>query len=340
MLTIQENTTIYILAPANSASGGQEALHQLGYFLRKNGLTAKMAYYFFNSENKTPVVEKYEKYEVPYCLSNEIPDVSHNLLICPEIATWQFQLFSNIQKSIWWLSVHFYKAGFRHSSILKMIPNVLRGRFKKIKEVRAERKKLFNFDDKSVHHFTASQYAYTYVKSRGANPHKLIEPLGMDFLNSFKSGEPADLSSNGRDQVVLYNPVKESKMMNSLQKKFPEIPFVPLKGFTPDELIEVMKKSVLYVDFGKFPGPERLPKEAAVCGCCIITGVRGASAFYEDVRIPDQYKMRNRSPQYVANLIIDILENYDKYIGKFEEYRNMVRDLESNFELQIKELFQ
>lgn len=339
MLTINENTTIYIAAPANSASGGQEALHQLGYFLRKNGLTVSMAYYFFNRENETPVVDKYQKYQVPYCLSEEIVDEPQNLLICPEIATWQFQSFHHIQKSIWWLSVHFYRAGFRHSSLLKMIPNVLRGRFEKIREIRAERKKLFNFDDNSIHHFTASEYAYSYVKSRGAEPKRLIEPLGMDFLNSFASGEETQLSGNGRDQVVLYNPVKESRLMEILQKRFPQIPFVPLKGYTPEQLIELMKKSVLYVDFGKFPGPERLPKEAVICGCCVITGTRGASAFYEDVRIPDHYKMRNRSSQYVANLIMDVLGNYDRHIGNFEEYRSMVRDLEPNFEKQIREIF-
>ncbi len=141
MLKVSDSSTIFILAPANSASGGQEALHQLGYYLNKCGYTASMAYYMYDSVNSSPVVDKYEQYSVPFCLISEISDESKNILICPEIATNFLGEFSNIQKAIWWLSVHFYRVGFRNSSLLKMIPNVLRGRFAKIKRIRSERKK-------------------------------------------------------------------------------------------------------------------------------------------------------------------------------------------------------
>ncbi len=339
MLKLNKDSTIYILAPANSASGGQEALHQLGYFLQKNGLNSKMAYYLFDKDSSSPVVDKYEKYSVPHCLFEDISDDQNNLVISPEIATSFLAEFSHIQKSIWWLSVHFYRIGFRNSSILKMIPNVLRGRFKKIARIRSERKKMYNFDDNSILNFTASEYAYSYVKSRGGNPQRLIEPLGMDFLNNFEQSTPTELSSNGRDRVVLYNPIKKSRLMSRIQKQFPEIPFVPLQGYSPTELIDLMKKSSLYVDFGKFPGPERLPKEAAICGCCVITGTQGASAFYEDVRIPDQYKINNRSVSEVAQFITTVLDNYDDHIESCEKYRDMVRNLESNFENQIKTIF-
>jgi len=339
MLTLSDSSIIFILAPANSASGGQEALHQLGYYLLKNGCQCKMAYYQFDKKNQSPVVDKYEKYSVPHCLFENIVDDSEHLIICPEIATALLQQFSNIQKSIWWLSVHFYRVGFRNSSIIKMIPNFLRGRFKKIRRIRSERKNMYTFTDDSVINFTASEYAYSYVKSRGGNPQRLIEPLGIDFLNNFDQAIPTQLSSEGRDLVVLYNPIKRSRLMQRLQKQYPQIPFIPLIGYTPEELITVMKKSVLYVDFGKFPGPERLPKEAVICGCCIITGTRGASAFYEDVRIPDEYKVKNQSTKQVASLISDVLISYDTHIEKFEAYRDMVRDLEENFEKQIQTIF-
>ncbi len=339
MITLLDSSTIFILAPANSASGGQEALHQLGYYLNKGGYTAKMAYYLYDASNSSPTAEKYEKYSVPFCLYDEIVDESQNVLICPEIATSFLQDFQNMQKTIWWLSVYFYRAGFRHSSLLKMIPNLLRGRISKIKEIRAGRKRMFNFDQDNVTHFTASEYAFTYVKSRGGNPQRLIEPLGMDFLLNFSKHDDFELNAANREKRVLYNPIKASSMMNVLQKKFPHIPFEPLQGYTPEGLIEIMKTSRLYVDFGKFPGPERLPKEAAICGCCIITGTRGASAFYEDVRISDEYKMKNESPKDVAGFIEEVLENYDQHISSFEEYRSMVKELEERFITQIKELF-
>jgi len=43
----------------------------------------------------------------------------------------------------------------------------------------------------------------------------------------------------------------------------------------------------LYVDFGKHPGKDRMPREAAVHGCCIITGRRGAAGNPFDIPIPN-----------------------------------------------------
>lgn len=51
-----------------------------------------------------------------------------------------------------------------------------------------------------------------------------------------------------------------------------------------------MSKSKVYIDFGNHPGKDRIPREAAISGCIVITGKRGAAAFAEDVCIPETYK--------------------------------------------------
>ena len=64
-----------------------------------------------------------------------------------------------------------------------------------------------------------------------------------------------------------------------------EINFIPLKGYNQKELISLFRESMVYMDFGFFPGAERLPKEAVINGCLIITGRNGASDFHGDVHI-------------------------------------------------------
>ena len=98
----------------------------------------------------------------------------------------------------------------------------------------------------------------------------------------------------------------------------------------------------LYVDFGPFPGAERIPKEAALFGCCIITGRNGASNYYGDVPIPDEYKFADYMSQtdVIIEKIRDVLKYYDVCKSNFENYRKMVLALEENFMNSLKECLQ
>ena len=64
-----------------------------------------------------------------------------------------------------------------------------------------------------------------------------------------------------------------------------EINFIPLKGYNQKELISLIqgKHGLHWIWF--FPGAERLPKEAVINGCLIITGRNGASNSHGDVHI-------------------------------------------------------
>jgi len=203
-----------------------------------------------------------------------------------------------------------------------------------------KRETLFRFNDNSIVHFAASYYAMDFLKKNGVmDAQFLIEPLGLDFIKNVINGPEVDFSAENRQNLILYNPAKKSRIMKKLLNRFTEHTFIPLKGFSPQQLVDLMKKSKLYVDFGKFPGPERLPKETAVCGCCILTSFRGAAAFYDDVCIPDEYKFKRFNLKDINNRIIDILDNYDRHIDNFQKYRSMVYLLESNFKKQIDATF-
>jgi hypothetical protein len=95
------------------------------------------------------------------------------------------------------------------------------------------------------------------------------------------------------------------------------------------------------MDFGGHPGRERMPREAAVNGCCVITNRRGSAKYYGDIPIPDKYKFEDDPENIpaIAARILNCFENYDDCVKDFYEYKEFVLNLETNFEKQIKDIF-
>ena len=110
---------------------------------------------------------------------------------------------------------------------------------------------------------------------------------------------------------------------------------------TPEEVNENLRSAKLYIDFGNHPGKDRIPREAAMCGCCIITGKNGAAQFFEDVAINDEYKFDaiDKNIPSILNKMHYIIDNYDTEINKFAGYRNKIMNEQSVFENEIDVLF-
>ena len=94
--------------------------------------------------------------------------------------------------------------------------------------------------------------------------------------------------SSKKEDIVLYNPKKGMEFTQKLISAAPDIKWVPLQGMSREQLIEVLKKAKIYIDFGYHPGKDRLPRECVMNGWCVITGMRGAAAFFGDVAIPEK----------------------------------------------------
>lgn len=99
--------------------------------------------------------------------------------------------------------------------------------------------------------------------------------------------------------------------------------WVPIENKTPSEVVKLLLKSKVYVDFREHPGKDRFPGEAAICGCCIITGKKGSAGNPIDIPISENYKFENDEGQ--LDLIIekarDILVSFDKRSQDFDDYR-------------------
>lgn len=121
----------------------------------------------------------------------------------------------------------------------------------------------------------------------------------------------------------------------------PDIRWEPIVNMKRDEVINLLRKSKVYIDFGNHPGKDRIPREAAICGCCVITGKKGSARFYNDVPIDDSFKFED-SPSNLEKIIYKIKEcfsNYQEETRKFDKYREIIKKSESEFEKDIIKIF-
>ena len=118
--------------------------------------------------------------------------------------------------------------------------------------------------------------------------------------------------------------------------------WIPLENLNRAELISLIQSAKLYIDFGNHPGKDRLPRECAINGCCIITGKRGSAAFFEDVPIKNKYKFdqTKKSIETIIKRIRWILSNYEQAIFDFSDYRNKIKIEKEEFVKQVFQLFQ
>jgi hypothetical protein len=321
------NKKIYIFCPPHIQSGGPEAIYQLRYYMEMVGFDAYLVY--FKAKKDIPLMpERYKIYNPRFKKEDEIDDNTNNILIAAETYSNQLNGFIHIQKCIWWLSVN-YAAYVPHSTI-RIIKNLIKDTLK----LRKKPEKRFDYSLKDCKHICGSKYAYEFLRKRGLkNIHYCVEPISKQFL------EYKDWKSYKRNNVILYNPAKPSELMLKLLER-KNFEFLPLQGYTPAELAEYYQQAKLYVDFGIFAGPERMPKEAVYFGCTILVGKRNAAKNNWDVAIPDKYKIaRMEDIEFVENRIRFMLDNYDRNSNDFKPFRDKIELLEVNFIKQLKESF-
>lgn len=311
---------IYIACPANVATGGPELLHQLCHKLRKKGYISYMYYYGRKSAN--PVHERYEKYKTQFV--DYIEDNKNNIIIVPEVNINLLKKFKNIKKSIWWLSVDNYFIS----------KNSKRNKIKTIFG-------LLNFDyrEKDIIHLSQSQYAIEFLKDSGIKE-KNIYYLS-DYLNSIFIEESKNNTKFEKKNNVLYNPKKGYEFTKKIIDRSKDLNWVPLENLKPEEMSNLMMESKVYIDFGNHPGKDRIPREAAISGCCIITGKRGSAKYKDDVYIEDEFKF-NDSEENIDSIISKInylIENYENETKKFDLYRDRISKEEIVFEKDIDKIF-
>lgn len=326
---------IYIGCPEKVATGGTELLCQLYFKLKKIGVESKIFYYDLSSNE--PIPERFKKYMIEY--TDKIIDNEKNIIIIPEVNVEELNKYRKIKKYIWWLSVdnyalkysnYFFKFKWKDYKIIKKIKAILKISFM----IPLGEKETLNFYDNKIKHLVQSKYAEEFLKNKGVkqeNIFYLSDYLNEDFFIK-------DISIKNRENNILYNPKKGIKVTRKIMKLFPQYNYIPLQNMTPIELKELYLKSKIYIDFGNHPGKDRIPREAAVLGCIVLTNKRGSAKYFEDVSIPEKYKFFDNDIKKLGNNIEYIFNNYEKVLKEYEFYRNKIKNEEKIFEKEILDL--
>lgn len=307
----------FISCPANLATGGTELLHQLSWHLSSRGVENYMLYSNANPAI-SPTPEVFAKYQVQYAAF--FVDDESSVLICPETMIEKMYACTKGIVIIWWLSVNNYFARYQDS-----INN-------------CGKMDIFELDKYTrLIHFVQSNYAYEFLDKNITLGSKEIFYL-TDYINDeiIHIGTKYKHQTNRKD-IVLYNPKKGIHNLKHIRELCrADIQWIPLQGLTPDQMAKVMCSAKVYIDFGAHPGKDRIPREAAVCGCCIITNREGSAANEEDVRIPEKYKISNmRDYAQVLDIIYDLVDNYEQRQNDFEAYAASVLGEKEDFEKEI-----
>lgn len=329
---------IYIFCPENKVTGGTEALHQLRYYLEKIGKKAYIIYHDIDNNfvDNASIPDRYNKYfiENKNILNfNEIIDSEENCVITSEFATTLLWSFKRVKKVVWWLAVKFYDGGKLHFK--NSIKHCIKLSIKNPQELFNFKKYHNPYPVEDVIHFCASEYAYQFVKNKlHQNPFRLIEPISKEFL---EAGMNNGISF--RKDKIAYNPAKPSKTMKKLLLEN-NFDFVPIINLEPEEIIELLREVKLYIDFGDFPGPERIPKEAVYNGANILVGKKNAAINDFDINIPEKYKVENFNDiNYISRKIEIMLKEYNKNYHDFDIFREQIDSLEYNFIENLREIF-
>lgn len=329
MLKVEKDTMIYMLCPELKKTGGTELAHQLVYELNKNNINAIMVYYG-NIQNDNPINESYKQYVNDYIWVDDVKDLEANIIIVPEINYEYLYKYKKMQKCIWWMSVDNY---VKNSCLLGGIK--VRGFIKGIKGFLKGELPLFERRiDENVSHFYQSEYARQYLSSRRIDERYRLS----DYINEmYLYSSPV----KKRDNNVLYNPQKGAAFTSKLRKKAQHLKWIPIENMTNEQVRNLLCSSKVYVDFGNHPGKDRFPREAAISGCCVITGKNGSAAYHEDIPIPEEFKFDAiiYNLDEIINKIEHCLSNYWDEEKKFDEYKDMIRHEKNQFEDDVKKIF-
>ena len=303
-------------------TGGPELLHQLVDQLRKNGHDATIVYVPIDEPFECP--EPYRLYDAPQSQLQDEPGV---LVIVPEVSTALLRMLKHATRAVWWLSVDNY-LGVNRESPLKDV-------YRRYKSLLLQRR-LALHSLRKFHHFAQSHYALEFLGKTGIRAFPLTDYLGAAHF------EQPQRPSHAKQDIIVYNPKKGVGITTMLREANPDMQFVAIENMTAQQVAELMASAKLYIDFGHHPGKDRLPREAAMAECCVITGRQGAAANAVDVSIAEEYKLDERSSDFLAAFrkqALAVLGEYENRRPDFDSYRMRIRAERKLFIQQVEELF-
>ena len=231
---------------------------------------------------------------------------------------------------LWWMSVDNYLM-----NIIKHVEPLLKNPLEK------PLPKFFTFFNEGVNveHWFKSEYARQFLEFNGipANElHHVESYMSQTFLS-----RAAHVDLSAKKNIVAFNPRKGFENTRQLISLAPDIEWRPIEKMTSEQVQELLASAKIYIDFGEHPGKDRLPREAILSGCVVITGRRGAAANDIDYNVPAEFKFDEHTttpPQAIAK-IREVFENFEEAHDAQRAFREKELNARKNFAAQVADAF-
>ncbi len=300
------DTKIYVLCPSGARSDTADYCHQLCSQIARLGVEAIMVYLPAGSSNIS-VEEFYRKFHLPY--DTGVEDSAKNILIVPEVASTFLYFTKQTRRVLWWVNV---------DSFFRDIGMRIVNQFDKILTKPMPRLFSFNRFDDDIEHWAQSEYARQFLKLNGVAEEKIYDVT--DFLDRDFLDAAPDFAA--KKDLVAFKPVQIRDFTDVVRKLSPNIEWRAVKNLTPENFVDAK----VYVDFGDHASCDKLTRAAAISGCVVITGKRGAASNDADINIPAEFKFDETIDAAVAvdEKIRDVLANFDAEFAKQAEFREKI----------------
>ncbi|MBB2197655.1 hypothetical protein HLH44_09320 [Gluconacetobacter sp. 1c LMG 22058] len=307
-----------VLIPHGSRTGGPEALYQLAdalahfeqdvsiWLYQHEDLNKILAFShegfippgtIFNVADRHQDFPEYQNYKATYC--NFVDFSKNTCFIFPEVICHWSILFSQFRSIIWWLSVD---NGF--SVLGKLNINFLR--------------------QKNIFHLYQSEYAGKFLE---------IMNLSEKYrLSDYTPIEKEEISKNTKKDIISINSGKRnifdiSEIGNNLEKKL-GIPVVKIRDMKRDDVYSTLKRSFVYIDLSRFPGKDRMPREAIIRGAGVVLLKSGA---FLDFFIPDEFIVEMNQINHLDLLVRNIVINFSELHSRLSSACNVIFSEKTQF---------
>ena len=314
-MLLYPDSKLYIICAGGVRNDAAELCHRLCSRLVRLGVNAKLVYIpvanDFNPDDPIPPAYKY--FRVPYIY--DVEDDSKNVVIVPETMTVFLYTFKNIRRVIWWLSVD----NFFRDIALKTV-----AQFDKI--LTAPMPKFFCFQkfDADIEHWTQSEYAKQFLKVNSV-PNEKIYPIG-DYVSPtlIKLHDSVDFGK--KKNTVVFNASADSKFISKLASMVPKANWLAIQDSQAEDAPKLLAEAKIYVDFSDHVSKDMMPRRAAILGCVVITGKRGAAANDVDINIPADFKFGETEDDMpkIADKVKEILSDFQGAYDRQKDFLDKI----------------
>jgi hypothetical protein len=305
---------ILIACPKGNATGGPEALHQLFNALDGKGYEVSL----WDPDPLTDKSEAATDYAVYAPSWTSLPPSTGDILVIPEVMGNLVPTFYwSCHIIFWWLSVDNFSIA-NHISL-----EILRDGF-----------------PNAIHCFQ-SEYAKTHLVEHGIhNPLPLSDYINEDFFAIANNLDKAILPKSS--VLIAVNPAKGFDRTSKVLEHIDPDLVIKLEGMTRKQIIAGLISADIYLDLGNHPGMDRIPREAALLSCVVVTNLRGAAGNDVDIPISSmEFKFDDKQKDFdliIASYLRKIQEDIGFYLNSQNSYRDEVLAGKAKFIREVEVL--